>query len=160
MAAGPKVLTGGLARCLCRLSRCSGSCHGLSGGSSNSTSDPRSVTATTRVTSGEFRAMTEHPRSVRPHHPFCNESPNGLGLSGREISASVSLLQRGILEHDWHRHRPRHRRWPTAAHHRAHTDPMARFHPAPDRLAVPDREGEKATIEGGTQYGGGGEERA
>ena len=100
--------------------------------------------------------MTEHPRSVRPHHPFCNESPYGLGLPGQEISASVSLLERGILEHDWHRHR----RWPTAAHHRVQTVPMDRLHPAPDRLAVPDREGEEATIEGGSQYGGGGEERA
>lgn len=147
MAAGPKVLTGGPARWLCRLSRCSGSCHGLSGDSSNSTSDPRSVTAPTRVTPGEVRAMTEQPRSVRLHHPFCNESPYGLGLPGQEISASVSLLQRGILEHDWHRHR-------------VQTVPMDRLHPAPDRLAVPDREGEEAAIEDATQYRGGGEKRA
>src|ERR1035437_3795912 len=155
MAAGPKVLTGGLARCLCRLSRCSGSCHGLSGGSSNSTSDPRSVTATTRVTPGEVRAMTEHPRAVRPHHPFCNESPYGLGLPGQEISASVSLLERGSLEHDWHHDR----RWPTAAHQRVQTVPMDRLHPAPDRLAVPDSEGEEPAVEDPAEYRGNSQER-
>jgi len=79
-----------------------------------------------------------------------------VGPPVQEVSASVSLLERGILEHDWHRHR----RCPTAAHHRVQTVPMDRLHPAPDSLAVPDCEGEEAAIEDATQHGGGGEERA